>query len=153
MRVKYKKTFYKESDCNTCMNNCQTGILVTGDPAEDLNPLIYLSQMPRLLSEVWGDGLWLKNKLLMYYALYLSWAGTTRRILSDRIACDFFSMSFTSMNKELWDFKLEILFIKRGSYCTFRSLFWNCVSIAERMLNQQKKGSNFLLFFYAVPNW
>lgn len=44
MRVKYKKTFYKESDCNTLVNNCQTGIPVTGGPAEDLNPLIYLSK-------------------------------------------------------------------------------------------------------------
>lgn len=52
MQVKYKRTFYSESDCNPCINNCQIGIPVTGDPAEDLDPLIYLPQMPRLLSEV-----------------------------------------------------------------------------------------------------
>jgi len=31
-------------------NNCQIDIPVTGDPAEDFDPLIHLSQMPRLSS-------------------------------------------------------------------------------------------------------
>lgn len=31
-------------------NNCQIDIPVASDPAEDFDPLIYLSQMSRLLS-------------------------------------------------------------------------------------------------------
>lgn len=56
MQVKYKRTFYSESDCNPHMNNCQIDIPVTGDPAEDLDPLTYLSQMSALLSEVMAYG-------------------------------------------------------------------------------------------------
>lgn len=51
MQVKHRRTFRSETDCNQCMNNkCQIDIPVTGDPAEDFDPLIYLSQIPRLLS-------------------------------------------------------------------------------------------------------
>lgn len=43
MQVKHRRTFYSETDCNQCMkNNCQIDIPVTGDPAEDFDPLIYI---------------------------------------------------------------------------------------------------------------